>query len=157
MKKRKFNFVDLIVVIAIIGLLAGMVYKFGFLNKENKIAADTIENRQFEMYVSGVRQVTIDGVHVGDKFYDEKTGTYLGEVKEVSVSPYTTMMLTKDGEYKKAEKIGYKDLYILLEGPVLEKENGYFAEGIVELKRNSIMLIYSKYIETEFKVFDIYE
>lgn len=155
MKKRKINIVDIAVILVVLALIAGGIYKFGVINKENKIATDATENKEYVVLVKGVRQPTIDALHEGDEFFDKVTGTAMGKVVGIKTEPFETMILKSDGEYKKADKIGYYNLYVTLEGPVLEKTNGYFVGGVVELKRNSTLEISSKYISTGFKVFDL--
>lgn len=155
MKKRKINLVDVAVLIIFLMLIAGAIYKFAVINKENHTATETIENKEYVVYVRGIRQPTVDGVHKGDSYFDSKTNTFMGKVTEIRVEPFTTMMLTDDNQYKKVEKIGYYNLYLTIEGPILDKEKGYFVDGKVELKRNSSLNIYSKYLKTGFRVLDI--
>lgn len=155
MKKHKFNVVDIVVIIVLLGLIAGAIFKFTVVNKQSQTATQSMENRDYVVLVKGVRQPTIDGIHQDDKFFDSKTGIFMGKVKEINAEPYLTMMLTDDNEYKRVEKIGYFNLYLTLEAPILEREKGYFVEGKVELKRNSSLNIYSKFVKTGFRVLDI--
>jgi hypothetical protein len=45
----------------------------------------------------------------------------------------------------------------MMEGPVVEKEEGYFVEGVVELKTNSEMNVVTKYAKPVIKVTGISE
>ena len=49
----------------------------------------------------------------------------------------------------------YYGVTLTLEGNIIEKEDGYFAEGTVELKANSEMEVYTKYAQPKMKVTSI--
>ena len=96
--------------------------------------------------------VTINALHEGDKVFDEKTGVCVGTIKGISHEVHTKNVLHQDGTTRAVEYPDYYNVFLTIEGPVIEKEEGYFAEGLVELKANSDFKIQTKYVQTTMKI-----
>lgn len=80
------NIIDLLVLIAVIGIIVTGVKRFG-----NSTSSAGAESKQgiIVAEITEVRQATVDAVKVGDPVYDYDKGTYIGEIAEVSAKPYT--------------------------------------------------------------------
>ena len=66
-------------------------------------------------------------------------------------------VIAADGGVKQVEYPDYYSISLTIEGPVVEKEEGYFVEGVVELKTNSEMNTVTKYAKPVIKVTGISE
>ena len=66
-------------------------------------------------------------------------------------------VIAADGSVKQVEYPDYYSISLTIEGPVVEKEEGYFVEGVVELKTNSEMNTVTKYAKPVIKVTGISE
>ena len=158
MAKRKPNIVDILIIVVILALAALAVFKFGVVNKnEAARVSDAAETRTITAFIDEVRMPTVDALHVGDKIFDEKTGICIGTITEVSHKPYQKGVIAADGSIKQVEYPDYYSISLTIEGPVMEKEEGYFVEGIVELKTNSEMNTVTKYAKPVIKVTGIGE
>ena len=100
---------------------------------------------------------TVNALHEGDKIFDEKTGICLGTITKVDYKPFMKNVLQNDGTITAVEFPDYYSVTLTIEGPVIEKEEGYFAEGIVEMKANSEMNVATKYAKPVMKITSIQE
>lgn len=153
MAKRKPNLIDLIILLVIVALCGAAVYKFGTVNRNEAAGvADAEELTAYTAFIDEVRQPTVDALHVGDSIYDEKTGICIGTITEVAAVPYERSVLAADGTAMQVEYPDYYSVTLTIEGPVLEKDEGYFIGGVVELKVNSEMNTVTKYAMPVIKV-----
>ncbi|WP_405727230.1 DUF4330 family protein [Anaerotignum sp.] len=158
MAKRKPNIVDILIIVVILALAALAVFKFGVVNKNEAAGvSDAAETRTITAFIDEVRMPTVNALHEGDKIFDEKTGICIGTITEVSHKPYLKGVIAADGSIKQVEYPDYYSISLTIEGPVMEKEEGYFVEGVVELKTNSEMNTVTKYAKPVIKVTGIGE
>lgn len=158
MAKRKPNIVDILIIVIIIALAALAVFKFGVVNKnESTGLGDAAETRTITAFIDEVRMPTVNALHEGDKIFDEKTGICIGTITAVSYEPYRKGVIAADGSVKQVEYPDYYSVTLTMESPVIEKEEGYFAEGVVELKINSEMNTVTKYAKPVIKLTGISE
>ena len=158
MAKRKPNIVDILIIVVIIALAGLAVFKFGVVNKQEATGVDAAaETRTVTAFIDEVRMPTVNALHKGDKIFDEKTGICIGTITEVSHAPYMIGVFAADGSVKQVEYPDYYSVSLTIEGPVVEKEEGYFVEGVVELKTNSEMNTVTKYAKPVIKVTSISE
>ena len=158
MAKRKPNIVDILILVVIVLLALLAVFKFGVVNqKEAAGVDDAAKQMTYTAFIDEVRMATVDALHEGDKIFDEKTGIYIGTIKEVKHAPYQKGILDNDGSPKYLDYPDYYSVTLTVEGPVIEKEEGYFVEGVVELKANSEMNVVTKYAKPVIKVTSIGE
>lgn len=158
MARRKPNIVDILIIIVIIALAGLAVFKFGVVNKnESTGVGDAAEQRTYTAFIDEVRMPTVNALHAGDKIFDEKTGICIGTIKEVNHAPYMKGVIAADGSVKQVEYPDYYSISLTIEGPVIEKEEGYFVDGVVELKTNSEMNTVTKYAKPVIKVTGISE
>lgn len=156
MKKRKVNTIDLIVVIAIIAIIGVVILKFAFTDKKSGLGVkEAYKELEYIATVSNVRNATANAFHIGDKVYDEKKGTYMGTIKDIRIEPYKSSEIKNTGEIVQAEKIGYYTVYLTIESTVVDKDNGYFLSGTLDLKMNSEYDIITKFVKTSSKVVDV--
>ena len=158
MAKRKPNIVDILIIVVVVALAAAAVFKFGVVNKQESTGVgDAAETRIITAFIDEVRMPTVNALHEGDKIFDEKTGICIGTIKEVKYEPYMKGVIAADGSVKQVEYPDYYSIDLTIEGPVIEKEEGYFVEGIVELKTISEMNTVTKYAKPVIKVTSISE
>ena len=146
MAKRKPNIVDILIIVVILAAAALAVYKFGVVNKQETVGvAQAVKTRTVTAFIDEVRMPTVNALHEGDQIFDEKTGTCIGEIETVSYEPYMKSVIVADGSVKRVEYPDYYSVTLTIESPVIEKEEGYFVDGVVELKINSEMNTFTKY------------
>lgn len=156
MARRKPNIVDILIILVVIALCGLAVFKFSPAGKEKNPAAEsTVPLRTYTAFITEVRMATVNAFHVGDLVFDEKTGICIGEITEVNHTPFLKNEALKDGTVKAVELPDYYNVTLTIEGPVVEKEIGYFVGDVVELKVNSDMKIVTKYAQPTMRITNI--
>ncbi|MCT4632121.1 MAG: DUF4330 domain-containing protein [Firmicutes bacterium] len=109
------NYFDLLVILLIGVLAAGLLYV-----KNNNITEVINSNQQKEViidfYVSGVRNVTVDNIEVGDIVKNSETRKVLGEVIEKTVGPKQETIVLKSGQVKKVDIPDKYDMILRVKG-----------------------------------------
>lgn len=153
MARKRPNIVDILIVVVLVGVIALSVYKFAVVDRREAGSVETAAvTTTYSAFIDEVRMPTVEALHEGDKMFDEKTGNCIGTIKTVSHTPMYKNILDKNGAVKKVEYPDYYSVTLTIEGAILEKQDGYFVDGIVELKANSEMNTYTKYVKPVIKV-----
>lgn len=155
MMKKKINFVDITVLVIICAVILAGIYNIISKNKLDSKNVDNLDTMKYRVCISGVRQPTIDALHIGDAVYDDTTETYIGKIANIDTEPQKMIFNNIKGEYVEVEKPDYFNVYMDIEVPMLEKDNGYFASGIVEIKTNSYLYTHTKYASPAFQVVEL--
>lgn len=143
--KKKLNVVDITITVILLMIILVIIYKFAFSNSSNSNNVNDLDTMSYTVCINGVRQPTVDALHIGDKLYDDTTETYLGKITSMKTEPQTTKVSNIEGDYIIVEKPDYFNVYMDIEVPMLEKETGYFASGVVEIKTNCNLYTNTKY------------
>ena len=156
MKKKKLNIIDIIVIIAIFAIIVVGIVKFAFIDKKSGLGVkQAYKDLEYVVLVNNVRIMTVEAFHVGDKVYDEKKGTYMGVIKNIEINPYKTNEIKNNGELVEAERLGYYSVLLTIESTAVDKEDGYFLSGTLDLKVNSEDEVVTKFVKTTVKVTDL--
>ena len=154
--KRRPNIIDLLILLVVIGLILLGVYKFAVVNQKESTGITAEANQvTYTAFIDDVRMATVNALHIGDKVYDDKTRTYIGTITDVQYAPKMRNVINGEGETILVELPDYYGITLTLEGNIIEKEDGYFAEGVVELNANSEMEVFTKYAKPTMKVTSI--
>ena len=153
---KKLNKLDIfIIAVVVIAVILG-VYKLGYVNRQKGTGSTaSYVDVEYKAIVEEVRKPTVDALHEGDKLFDDTTDTPIGVITAVEASPYLTTELTSDGRVVQSEKPGYYIVELTVSASMIEKENGYFLGGVVELKANSKFKVYTKYAEPTIQISEI--
>lgn len=158
MAKRKPNIVDILIIVVIIALCAVAVFKFGVVNKTESAGVDAAEEeRTCTALIDEVRMATVNALHEGDKIYDEKTGICIGTITAVQHEPFLKNVLLNDGTVQAVEFPDYYSVLLTIDCAMVEKDEGYFVDGVVEMKANSEMNVMTKYAKPVMKITSISE
>lgn len=156
MAKRRANIVDILILLALVAVVALAIYKVAVVNRvESAGVQDQSEAIHYTAFIDKVRMPTVNALHEGDLIFDEKTGICIGEIQEVSYVPLVHNLPDGAGGIVQAEYPDYYRVTLRIAGAVIEKEEGYFVDGVAELKVNSEMNTFTKYAKPVIKVTDI--
>lgn len=79
------NIIDLVVILLLVGILI-----VGFGRRDTGIVSQAETKEALVTYeVQEIRQITVDQIKVGDPLYHYDKGTYIGEIVNVEVKPFT--------------------------------------------------------------------
>ncbi len=156
MAKRRPNVIDILIFVVVVALIGLVVLKFGVVNKKESNGITAEANKvTYTAFIDDVRMATVDALHIGDNVYDKKTRTCIGTITDVQYAPKMKNVIDNTGNTILVEYPDYYGVTLTLEGNIIEKEDGYFADGVVEIKANSEMEIFTKYAMPKMKVTSI--
>ncbi|MGN0163714.1 MAG: DUF4330 domain-containing protein [Candidatus Ornithomonoglobus sp.] len=143
--KGKFNIIDLLVIILIIAVIAGIVVRFG-----SKITTAVKSDEEFEYTVKleSVRQYTVDALEKKGKLSDKKATVDLGEIIDVQTEPAAFLSETADGRMVYAKQPDRYTVYVTIRTRGKESDNSYITADSEELSVGRDTEIYSKYVHT---------
>jgi len=146
MAKRRPNVIDIGIVLVLLAVIGLVGYKFGVVNRREATSLEEGSKiTTYTAFIGEVRMFTVNVLHEGDLIFDEKTGTCIGEIVDVSYVQQRRSVVDARGVAGQVDFPDYYDVTLTIEGAVVEKEEAYYASGVVELKANSEMLVYTKY------------
>jgi hypothetical protein len=138
--KRKFNWIDYCIILFIIAVIAVLGLKIKNIrsvdltgnNEAVKTKKDVI------LMIEDVRQYSVDALQLGDNVYSDDTNYYFGKIKNIEVEDSYLPLIKNDGEGVLVRSPEKYNIILTVECNVLDRPNGVFAEGITEIKVNSI-------------------
>jgi hypothetical protein len=138
--KRKFNWIDYCIILFIIAVIAVLGLKIKNIrsvdltgnNEAVKTKKDVI------LVIEDVRQYSVDALQLGDNVYSDDTNYYFGKIKNIEVEDSYLPLIKNDGEGVLVRSPEKYNIILTVECNVLDRPNGVFAEGITEIKVNSI-------------------
>ncbi|MCX7842076.1 MAG: DUF4330 domain-containing protein [Clostridia bacterium] len=126
----KVSVIDILIVVVILGAIAGTAYKFsksgatGPLAKPDKILITVFcpETPDFS--------VTEENIAVGSLLRDPTQGITLGTIKEVKVEDSVGYAATSDGKFNLSSKDRIKSVYVTAEGYGRYSSNGVIINNV---------------------------
>ena len=110
--KNKFNWVDLVIVLIVLGLGFGV---FSYLKKPNTITADRVPI-EVTVRVDTVLMDTVNGINIVDIVKDSDTNQVFGKVIDKKVTEAYEMVETGSGSIVKAVVPNRYSVFMTLEG-----------------------------------------
>lgn len=116
----RFNFVDAVIILLVLALIAAGAYKLLFVNRALALQNSQIE---FKVFVEEVRMPTVESIIEGQPVRDVQTNTPLGTVKGVEAAPYQEAVPTWDGKVVMADVPEKYNVIITMESPAIVTDN----------------------------------
>ena len=144
-RKGKFNIIDGIVILVIIVLICGAVYKFRGLDKTKKNTAMTPIT--YEFTIESLRYYAFENLQVGDTVYDYTSGNAIGTISNIEWKDAVEPFYTIDGQTVEAPVENRYDAVVTVEAQASESDGVYFVDRTYEICVNSQRKIYTKYVD----------
>ena len=144
-RKGKFNIIDGIVILVIIVLICGAVYKFRGLDKTKKNTAMTPITHEFT--IESLRNYAFENLQVGDTVYDYTSGNAIGTISNIEWKDAVEPFYTIDGQTVEAPVENRYDAVVTVEAQASESDGVYFVDRTYEICVNSQRKIYTKYVD----------
>lgn len=142
MKKHKFTWIDGLVILVVLVLLAGTCIKFLFNDKTAVTAEES--TFQYQLEINGIRQISVDCLQVGDILYDNEGKAEVGTIIAIDVAPAETVIIQDDGTLVQGTSENRYDVVLTLEAQGT-KEAGYYQVGTYDIKVNQYSTYFTKY------------
>lgn len=153
---RRLNVIDIIIIFFIIGGILVLGLKLGTFNTSSGPGEDIrMEKAVIVLNVENVRAATVDALKMGHMVLSEETNSIIGPIIDIDVHPYMEEIEMVDGRSIFAEVPDKYTILVSMESSMLERETGYFSEGITEMKVNSMFKFYTKYVTTSGRIEEI--
>lgn len=132
-RRRKFNIIDLVLVLAIAAIIVAVFFVGNKLLGSDSPASSGADKLQVEFTLQ-FKEIPDSGtgnLAEGDVIRDANSKAPLGQVTEVFYEPYSELLLT-DGDQGgvMAEKEGYTNMLVTVRGEATKDERGYYFNGI---------------------------
>lgn len=148
--KRKFNWVDIV----IIGIMAGLIFVgYQYITKRTKSPMDTVPV-EVTYRVQGVLIETANGIKVGDVFKDKDTNQVIGEVVDKEIIEAYDFVNTGDGRIVKSKKPNKYDVYLTIRGDAIVTDD-YIRMGGRDMRIEGTVYLKNNISSVESKVMDI--
>lgn len=137
--KRKLNWIDYSIIVIFLAILVVLGTKVKNIMSYKSSDSNLLDNKkEITLKIEGVRQFSVDAVAVGDKVYADETNAVFGEIKDKIVEESYKTLVKTNGEIVSVRDPEKYDITLIVESNILERNTGYFAEGITEVKINSV-------------------
>lgn len=127
-KKHRFNIIDLVIIAAVVAIGALLVKSFIF-DARNDNKAEKV-NLQYVIETDMLSEDLADNVKVGDAVYDYVSGRKIGQVTACDVRNATHIGMSDSGAQVISDVVGYRTLYITVEGQASGTAGGYSVETV---------------------------
>lgn len=124
----KISIVDILVVLLIIAIGAGLYYKFGRTGTVTPFTkTDTI---QMSVYLESVQDYVVKSIKKGDVVKDRVQNVELGRVVDIKVGPDISYFINDKGLVIKGSREGYSSVTITFEGKGIYSPTGATFGGV---------------------------
>ncbi|WHH58378.1 DUF4330 domain-containing protein [Petroclostridium sp. X23] len=124
----KFNIIDLLIVLVILGAAAGAFYKFGKANVGPIVKQDEII---IKFFADEAPEYAAKAVKVGDVATDDQKNTYFGQViEEPVIDGSLSYGVNSEGKYVQSSKPGLASAIITVQGKGTKGQNGAVFGGV---------------------------
>jgi hypothetical protein len=142
MKKHRFNWIDGLVLVVVVLLIAGTCYKF--LGRDPTAQRQDQVDFTFDLRIEGVRQFTVDAIQVGDTIYDSSAKIALGTITNVAAIPAETTIYYPDGTLVKGTLEDRYDVVVTVESQGV-RNDGVLQVSTCDIQMNRSATYYTKY------------
>ena len=155
MKKGKIfgiNIIDILITIAVLGVIAGIFVRFGLTNSSGIGNSRTIE---YTVKIDNVRSFTVEGLEKLGEVFAEKTNVKIGEITNVSSEPYKEPTVTIDGKRELFEKPDRYTVYVTVKSDVTENSGAFYNGDKETVGVGREGKICTKYVSTNGKIINL--
>ena len=143
MNKKRFNIVDIFIAIVLVGLMAGVVYRF---TAEATAIGQTDHIINYTVRIEGVRAFTLENYHPGLRVYNRMTNEFIGHIINVRYEQHYQNAQAVDGEFLRLPFPDHIVIYIDIEANGRVTDNAIFAEGNNEINAGSSLQMNTRYV-----------
>ena len=157
MKEKKFrlNWIDALILLVVIGLVAGTWLKFRGGDRVTSSAAGGDTPITYQVFIGGVRQYTVDAIQAGDTLYDRESDREVGVIREIDVRPGTSMIQDPEGQIHEVEAENRFDLYLTIDAKGTVKDGVRTISRIYTVNVGSFRQFYTKYSAWQGRIWSI--
>lgn len=144
MKKNfRLNWVDLLILVLVIGLAAGTYMKFRVSDTTNVVEPQTPIT--YQVQITNIRKTTVDALQVDDTLFDDSSKQAVGVIKDIEVTPALTLAVDTEGVYHWTDTDDRYDVILTVQAEGSVSGNVYTVGRIYPLNIGSFRDFFTKY------------
>lgn len=155
MKKGfRLNWVDLLILVLVIGLAAGTYMKFRVSKTTNVVEPQTPIT--YQVQITNIRKTTVDALREGDLLFDDDSGREIGTIRAIDVTPALTLAVDTEGVYHMTDTDDRYDVILTVEtqqGTI--SGNTYTVNRVYTLNIGSFRDFHTKYSTWQGRIWGI--
>ena len=145
----KISIVDLVVILIILAIAAGAVYRFTAPGAQVARGEATVD---FTIRVEGPREFTLVNYRPGLRVYDNRANQFIGHIVDFRYEPHYTFQPLHDGTIVAAQRPGHVNIYLDIQAQGRTTDTAIYVEGTYEITANSVIYIRTRYVEVEGRI-----
>lgn len=149
---KKLKIFDIVLILFILAAVSVVGIKVFGMGTDDVITAVETRPAQVTIRIENVRTYTASHLTVGEAVLSDETNSAIGVIDKIEILPYEEVVETSDGQLIRATVPDKYTVMLTLDAQLSERETGYFAEGITEIKVNSATKIYTKKVITSGRI-----
>lgn len=149
---KKLKIFDIVLILFILAAVSVVGIKVFGMGTDDVITAVETRPAQVTIRIENVRTYTASHLTVGEAVLSDETNSPIGVIDKIEILPYEEVVETSDGQLIRATVPDKYTVMLTLDAQLSERETGYFAEGITEIKVNSATKIYTKKVITSGRI-----
>lgn len=153
MKKIRLNWVDLLILVLVIGLVAGTYLKFRVSDTTNVVEPQTPIT--YQVQITNIRKATVNALRVGDTLFDDSSGRDIGVISKIDTATALTPVIDTEAVYHLVETDDRYDVILTVEGKGSVSGNVYTINRIYTLNVGSFRDFYTKYSSWQGRIWAI--
>ena len=122
-KKRNFNFLDIIILLLIIGGVAFGIRKYQQAKLSTPIT-DKTNNIEISYYIEEVPDYAAESIQLGDPVKEEIQSANFGVVTDIEINESVSWARNDQGEFFQSQRDGYASLKLKMEANGIISDNG---------------------------------
>jgi len=151
----RINVIDFSVIVVIVLLVLGAIYKFGIVNNSAEAGSTATQPINYKVLVLNTRWYSYDNIKVGDMLYDKTSGNSIGKIVDVSNEPAFDLVERPNGTALLGEVENRINIILTVEAEGIITSRGHFVNKTYELLIGAKKKFYTKYFECEASVSEI--
>lgn len=153
---KKFNFLDLFIILVVVCAIIFSVVKFTSATHSDFVSGD--DKITYVLKVKAIREISADAFHSEDGIYDSITDDQIGVIKNVEKKPAKEYINLADGSLTEQRDIPDKfDVYLTIECNGKISGDGYYLNGNQQVSNMSTLNIYTKFVKCSGQIISIVE
>lgn len=123
-RKKKFNFIDILIILILIG---GLVFGLKKFNKANVASSPSAKSQKIliSYYVEEVPSYAAESIEIGSPVREEVQSSNFGRVVDKKVDKSVSWSRDSSGQFKISNREGYNSLVLTMEAQGLVRDNGF--------------------------------
>ena len=127
MKKSKLNILDAIIIVAVLGIVCLLAFKF--VGKNNVSRTGEFQTVEYIVRVENLRDFTAGAVLESGELYYEEDGALAGTIVSKEIVPAKAEIRKTDGTPKIIDIPERYDVYLTVQADGVQKDNGFYIQG----------------------------